>query len=1069
MTRSLFYSLLLSVCFLGFASLKNVSAQTVLKIGTPDAYAKEFKIFRNLGDSLHKHTRHYDEKERPFRDVDHCREFFADEKNLAFTVGASQNKAWPFVHPVGNCPWAGVADKPVTLKIAFKVDFPCSDPEKLFFLKIGLIDCGIHNNSHFDVFLNGEEIAKPRNVMKFDYNALSVGAAAAYHPESRGKPNGVAVKIPFKKFKTNGELNTLEIRGVRGDDKANYPQWFVYDYILCDDKPELPEIADPTREFLDKTIEAMGTEEIVFNVRSGTRDPHWFATFGKTILVETGKPEIDKNFDKEMFSRMGGKLVVYNLRTGKYRYLLDDPLGSIRDARVHYSGKKILFSYRPGTSDFHHLYEIDVDGTNLRKLPMAGNWDDIEPCYLPNDDIVYCSGRHHKYVQCGLMPVANLNRYFQAENMIRELAVNPDQDNYPAVMKDGKIVYMKWDYNHRSQLSYHHLWTLNPDGSGDMIFFGNAKPGGVFLAPKPVPDENAVVFKISPYHGESWNCGGHIAKVGTTCDPSDFYAMEYVSGDWGPRFHDPYPLKNGLILTSSDNRIVVMNSSGQMFSDFKLPGDLLTSTEEVYTVTLRGDQIKCPMLIRDVQPLAPRPRETILPDSADYAQKTAVVSLQDVYTGRQMQGVPRGSIKKLMVTEMTPAPSHYHGGTWPLSLNGGFAIERIWGYVDVQEDGSALFEVPSGKALAFTALDENGVNVKRMQSFAGFAPGTMTSCIGCHENRTMTPVQKGLPNSYKAGVQKLKDFGKWKSPFVVDYLRDIQPLLDKYCVKCHNDEKYAGGFELSHAVAPQWFMSYFNLKLLKNQMIDGNNAWGMMPTRSFGSGGSAIYQKALGKHNNEKFSDEDLETLRLWLDTGSFMVSVYGSGSTTFINQHFFDVPQFRPDLDFPEYKGLTEVLGTRCAECHKEKSTLPKSVAFAPIAAPTPDGGAKWTPFNTQNAYNFTRPERSAMLRFPLAKAKGGLAGEGSHPIVFADVDDKDYVKMLTFIRACQHYLDTQSPPHLSPHFVPGKGYVHNLKKAGVIDPTLPPNSPLPAFETDEKYFRWIEETLYIAPPAQQ
>ena len=96
-------------------------------------------------------------------------------------------------------------------------------------------------------------------------------------------------------------------------------------------------------------------------------------------------------------------------------------------------------------------------------------------------------------------------------------------------------------------------------------------------------------------------------------------------------------------------------------------------------------------------------------------------------------------------------------------------------------------------------------------------------------------------------------------------------------------------------------------------------------------------------------------------------------------------------------------------------------------------------------------------------------MTKEGGHPIVFADTDDPDYVNMLAFIQACQNYLDTYSPPHTSPNFIPGKGYVHNLKKAGVIDPLLPPNTPLPAFETDEKYFKWIEETLYITPPEQQ
>ncbi len=63
-----------------------------------------------------------------------------------------------------------------------------------------------------------------------------------------------------------------------------------------------------------------------------------------------------------------GRLCRLNLRTGKLTVLLDDPEGSVRDPQVHYDGRKILFSYRPGGSDYFHLYEINVDGSGLRQL-----------------------------------------------------------------------------------------------------------------------------------------------------------------------------------------------------------------------------------------------------------------------------------------------------------------------------------------------------------------------------------------------------------------------------------------------------------------------------------------------------------------------------------------------------------------------------------------------------------------------------------------------------------------------------------------------------------------------------
>ena len=47
-----------------------------------------------------------------------------------------------------------------------------------------------------------------------------------------------------------------------------------------------------------------------------------------------------------------------NLATGQVTVLLDDPQGGVRDPQVHYDGRTILFSYRPGGTEYYHLYEI---------------------------------------------------------------------------------------------------------------------------------------------------------------------------------------------------------------------------------------------------------------------------------------------------------------------------------------------------------------------------------------------------------------------------------------------------------------------------------------------------------------------------------------------------------------------------------------------------------------------------------------------------------------------------------------------------------------------------------------
>jgi len=112
-----------------------------------------------------------------------------------------------------------------------------------------------------------------------------------------------------------------------------------------------------------------GCDEIVFAQRVSGND-HWYGNFGH--YCETESPYTERAMIKEGDMRYafgnGGRLCRLNLRAGKLTVLLDDPEGGIRDPNVHYDGKKILFSYRKAGTKTYHLYEIDVDGANLRQL-----------------------------------------------------------------------------------------------------------------------------------------------------------------------------------------------------------------------------------------------------------------------------------------------------------------------------------------------------------------------------------------------------------------------------------------------------------------------------------------------------------------------------------------------------------------------------------------------------------------------------------------------------------------------------------------------------------------------------
>ena len=54
---------------------------------------------------------------------------------------------------------------------------------------------------------------------------------------------------------------------------------------------------------------------------------------------------------------------------------------------MNFAGNKIVFSMRRHIQDDYHIYEIDIDGQNLRQLTFGPAVSDIQPIYLPDGGI----------------------------------------------------------------------------------------------------------------------------------------------------------------------------------------------------------------------------------------------------------------------------------------------------------------------------------------------------------------------------------------------------------------------------------------------------------------------------------------------------------------------------------------------------------------------------------------------------------------------------------------------------------------------------------------------------------
>lgn len=111
----------------------------------------------------------------------------------------------------------------------------------------------------------------------------------------------------------------------------------------------------------------------------------------------------------------------------------------IRDSEISYDGKKVLFSMRKNTKESYHIYEINLNGTDLVQLTKAEKVSDINPAYLPDRVIVSSSTRQSQYCMCNLIIQTNLFRTHGDGYNITQIGENTLFDGYASILNDGRI------------------------------------------------------------------------------------------------------------------------------------------------------------------------------------------------------------------------------------------------------------------------------------------------------------------------------------------------------------------------------------------------------------------------------------------------------------------------------------------------------------------------------------------------------------------------------------------------------------------------------------------------------
>jgi len=622
--------------------------------------------------------------------------------------------------------------------------------------------------------------------------------------------------------------------------------------------------------------------------------------------------------------------------------------GVYSDPEISYDGRRVLFAFKGKSNGDTCIFEIGVDGTGLRRLTDPGHdcakkerpagligdgQHDVKPCYLPDGRIAFTSTRTGAQVMCFSSYIDILHTMNPDGSDLKSISVNNQNEFDPIVMADGRILYGRWEYVDKTALYMQSLWTVNPDGTFERALFKNnlAKPTAVLDA-RPVPGTDLVVAALTPHNGQSVGAIGMIDprvgknKLDAITNFTPEYPKEMDQGlSRGPC--DPWPLSKDLVLIANN-------------ADAHGPHGVieLLSRYGMRVVLRKEPDISCysPMLVK------PHPRPPVIP-SALKPGEPATFLVRDIYQG--LKGVQRGEVKWLRVIETTARISGLPpGGRWwnqafLVSWQGSYDIKSFLGVVPVAEDGSAYFEAPPAKALYFQALDKDGKLVQSMRTFVQSAPGVTRSCVGCHiEDEDVAPPNGLRPLALQTRPAQITP-ESWGTGFI-DYPTMVQPILDKHCVSCHGGEK---GIEAGLDFSGGWTWA-FNISyetLIKNTLSGFLNCEnGSVKTaeillpRVHGSASAPLTKQVL---KGDRLSAKERSLLLAWMDG----------------NCNYYGTWNYTPYATCNEIKNVRDALlpemeMASCTDCHQKEI------------------GNDWV--------NLQDPERSRMLRAPLAKDANGL-----------------------------------------------------------------------------------------------
>ncbi|MBL7146818.1 MAG: hypothetical protein ISS76_21440, partial [Phycisphaerae bacterium] len=491
----------------------------------------------------------------------------------------------------------------------------------------------------------------------------------------------------------------------------------------------------------------------------------------------------------------------------------------VSEMDLHFDAEKIMFSM-PDDRKLWQVFEVGIDGTNLRQVSPKDQPDvhNFDSCYLPNGKIAFISTAPFQGVPCNASVNVGMMYLMDADGgNVRQICFEQDHNFCPTVMNDGRILYLRWEYTDIPHVWARFLFTMNPDGTTQKEYYGSGGywPNAIFYA-RPIPNHPTKVvgivtghhvgrvgelFILDPPLGRTATEGvvQRIPRHGRKVKP---LIQDKLAMDCWPKFLHPWPLSEKYFLVSCKPR----------------PNDLWgIYLVDIFDNILLLKEIEGSALLEPI-PIQKIKKPQVIPDKVDLSRKDAIVYLENIYKGPGLKGVPLGAVKKLRLFTYHFAYHKIAGINHRVGTDGPWEPKRVLGTVPVEKDGSAMFRVPANTPISIQPLDAEGKALQLMRSWMTAMPGEVVSCIGCHQKQNAGP-----PNLRTiASRSKPSEIESWYGPERgFSFKREVQPVLDKYCISCHNGTKPDDGHKIPDLRGDQDMLIAYKNGVPKARVIRG--------------------------------------------------------------------------------------------------------------------------------------------------------------------------------------------------------------------------------------------------------